>query len=140
MQSVEQLSRRVEADVEREGEGAADVAAPTGELAAAPAQRLGALIYDQIIGCWSVPRGVDGLAEVGAVELRVAFEPSGDVASTRVEDQARLETDRVFRAVAESANRAVYNCTPLVGMPAEHYDAWRLVILEFRPDQIATEG
>lgn len=140
LQSVEQLDRRVQSDETRDGTGSSDVAEATGRLADLRAQQLGRLIYDQIIGCWSVPAGLEGLRDVGAVDIRVAFDAQGRVLETRVEDERRLQTDRVFRAVAESANRAIHNCTPLRGMPAEHFDQWRLVILEFRPDQITAGG
>jgi hypothetical protein len=140
LQSVEQLARRVEADEERAGEGDADVATPTGRLAEMRGQRLGRLIYEQIVGCWNPPAGLDGLREVGPVEIRAEFRQNGGVVSAQVADEARLATDRVFRSVAESARRAVYNCAPLEGMPPEFFSQWRVVILEFRPDQIAAGG
>jgi hypothetical protein len=140
LRSVEELARRVEADEAREGTGDADVENPTGQLAALRAQRLGRLIYEQIVGCWNPPAGVEGLREVGPVEIRAEFRQNGEVVSAQVADEDRLATDRVFRSVAESARRAVFNCAPLEGMPAEFYSQWRVVILEFRPDQIAAGG
>jgi hypothetical protein len=140
LQSVEELARRVEADEAREGTGDADVDSPTGRLAELRAQRLGQLIYEQIVGCWNPPAGVDGLREVGPVEIRAEFRQNGEVVSAEVTDDGRLATDRVFRSVAESARRAVFNCAPLQGMPSEFYQQWRVVILEFRPDQIAAGG
>lgn len=140
LQSVEELARRVEAEEAREGTGDAEVESPTGRLAELRAQRLGQLIYEQIVGCWNPPAGVDGLREVGAVEIRAEFRQNGEVVSAEVADQDRLATDRAFRSVAESARRAVFNCAPLQGMPGEFYQQWRVVILEFRPDQIAAGG
>jgi len=140
LQSVEELARRVEADEAREGTGDADVESPTGRLAELRAQRLGRLIYEQIVGCWNPPAGLDGLREVGPVEIRAEFRQNGEVVSAEVADEGRLATDRAFRSVAESARRAVYNCAPLQGMPSEFYQQWRVVILEFRPDQIAAGG
>ena len=140
LQSVEELSRRVEAEEPRAGSGAADVETATGRLADMRAQRLGRLIYEQIIGCWNPPAGLDGLREVGPVEIRAEFRQNGEVVSATVGDGDRLATDRVFRSVAESARRAVYNCAPLQGMPSEFHSQWRVVILEFRPDQIAAGG
>ncbi len=140
LQSVEELARRVEAEEAREGTGDAEVESPTGRLAELSAQRLGQLIYEQIVDCWNPPSGVDGLRELGAVEIRVEFRQNGEVVSAEVADQDRLATDRAYRSVAESARRAVFNCAPLQGMPSESYQQWRVVILEFRPDQIAAGG
>jgi len=140
LQSVEQLARRVEREEVREGSGDADVTTATGRLAELRAQQLGRLIYEQIVGCWNPPAGLEGLREVGAVEVRAEFRSDGEVVSAEVEDEQRLATDRVFRSVAESARRAVYNCAPLEDMPTDLYPQWRLVILEFRPDQIAAGG
>jgi hypothetical protein len=140
LQSVEELGRRVEAEEAREGTGDAEVESPTGRLAELRAQRLGRLIYEQIVGCWNPPAGLDGLREVGPVEIRAEFRQNGEVVAAEVADEDRLATDRVFRSVAESARRAVFNCGPLEGMPSEFYQQWRVVILEFRPDQIAAGG
>ncbi|NBB70364.1 MAG: hypothetical protein GVY33_08580 [Alphaproteobacteria bacterium] len=140
LQSVEELARRVEAEEPRAGSGDADVDTATGRLAEMRAQRLGRLIYQQIVGCWNPPAGLDGLREVGPVEIRAEFRQNGAVVSATVADDDRLATDRVFRSVAESARRAVYNCAPLQGMPSEFFPQWRVVILEFRPDQIAAGG
>ena len=140
LQSVEELARRVEAEEARPGTGDADVASPTGRLAQLRAQQLGRLIYEQIVGCWNPPLGLEGLRSVGPVEIRAEFRQNGEVMEAEVADAARLATDRTFRSVAESARRAVFNCTPLEGMPGEFYQQWRLVILEFRPDQIAAGG
>ncbi|TVQ38579.1 MAG: hypothetical protein EA356_02740 [Geminicoccaceae bacterium] len=140
LQSVEQIERRVQADEARDTAGRSEVAAATGGGQDMRVQQLGRLIYDQIIGCWTVPAGLEGLRQVGPVEIRTEFGPSGDVVRATVENQERLHTDRVFRSVAESAERAIRSCTPLRGMPADLFPQWRHTILVFDPSTLTAGG
>ncbi len=139
LQSVEQLTRRLEADTERAGTGS-EADQGVSAIADLRSQQLQRSIYDQIIGCWSVPAGLDGVADVGTVEIRAEFSPGGAVLTTAVLDADRLRTDRVFRSVAESAQRAIYNCTPLRGLPGDLYDQWRVMIVEFDPGRLSAGG
>jgi hypothetical protein len=41
-------------------------------------------------------------------------------------------------AVADSAKRALRNCTPYGGLPVAKYDEWRLLDLRFTPSGIST--
>jgi len=54
----------------------------------------------------------------------------------RVLDDARVRSDRVFRAVAESAVRALLNprCSPLK-LPYEEYDIWQNITFNFDPGE-----
>jgi colicin import membrane protein len=47
-------------------------------------------------------------------------------------DAARMSSDPVFRAFAESAVRAVRSCSPLK-LPPESYQVWRNIIFNFDP-------
>ncbi|MEO1091085.1 MAG: hypothetical protein AAFX81_10655 [Pseudomonadota bacterium] len=140
LQSVERIDRRVTADQARPGTGQSEVAAAEAIGPNVGNAQLGRLIYDQIIGCWSVPAGLEGLRQVGPVEIRTEFGRDGAVVRTAVENTQRLRTDRVFRSVAESAQRAIERCTPLRGMPSDLYAQWRVTILVFDPTQVTAGG
>ena len=67
------------------------------------------------------------------VQLRIQMRPDGTVQSVTIEDQARLAGDPLFRAVAESARRAVDKCSPL-NLPPGKYAVWRDLRLNFYPE------
>jgi hypothetical protein len=84
----------------------------------------------QIGTCWTLPAGVDDLDQV--VRLRVSVRPDRTVEEVTIEDQARLASDPEFRAIAESAERAVERCSPLE-LPAGKYAIWREIDMNFNP-------
>jgi hypothetical protein len=86
----------------------------------------------QIGGCWTLPAGVDGIEDM-VVRLRIQVRPDRTVQVVTIEDQARLNQDSIFRAVAESARRAVDRCSPL-NLPADKYALWRDIVMNFYPE------
>jgi hypothetical protein len=86
----------------------------------------------QIGGCWTLPAGIDGIEDM-VVRLRIQVRPDRTVQIVTIEDQARLNRDPVFRAVAESARRAVDRCSPL-DLPAAKYTLWRDIVMNFYPE------
>ena len=66
------------------------------------------------------------------VQLRIQVRPDRTVQNVTIEDQSRLGRDPTFRAVAESARRAVDRCSPLI-LPPGKYAIWRDINLNFRP-------
>ena len=66
------------------------------------------------------------------VQLRIQVRPDRTVQNVTIEDQGRLGQDPTFRAVAESARRAVDKCSPLI-LPPGKYAIWRDINLNFRP-------
>ena len=90
-----------------------------------------AVVLNRALSCWNPPPlgGQDLI-----VEIRVVMRPDGTVESARVLDEARFETDPVFRTLAESAWRAAMNpiCQPFP-LPADRFDAWQEMILIFDP-------
>ena len=85
----------------------------------------------QIVGCWSLP-GIDGI-EGMVVRLRIQVRPDRMVYGVTIEDQARLSRDPKFRAVAESARRAVEGCGQL-NLPPGKYALWRDIVMNFYPE------
>jgi hypothetical protein len=89
------------------------------------------LVRAQIARSWNVPAGARDAKDL-VVEIRVVVEPDGTVRQATIVDQARLASDPMFRAVAESARRAFFNplCRPL-HLPRDKYAIWRELTVSF---------
>ncbi|NDE91049.1 MAG: energy transducer TonB [Alphaproteobacteria bacterium] len=87
----------------------------------------------QIAGCWNVPVGARDI-ENTTVEIYIRVNPDRSLKDAIVVDQARMARDTFFRAVAESALRALRNprCSPLA-LPPEKYQQWQEMIFNFNP-------
>jgi hypothetical protein len=85
----------------------------------------------QIANCWMLPVGMEGIEDM-VVQLRVQTQPDGVVQHVVIMDQIRLDQDPKFRAVAQSALRAVERCSPLQ-LPPDKYAAWRELEKKFYP-------
>lgn len=140
LRSVEQTPKRVQARDQRDGKGAATAAGGTGQPGKAAAAQinpavLAGTISRQITPCWNIPVAAQGIGGLRA-ELNIVMGPDGGVQSVVPMDAARMTTDPVFRAFAESAVRAVRACSPLK-LPPESYQVWRNIIFNFDPSQLA---
>lgn len=91
-------------------------------------------IRQQIERCWNIPAGARD-AENLVVDIRVMFNPDGSVARAEILDMSRMASDTFYRAAAESAYRAVLQCSPLQ-MPAKKYNVWKIVTLRFNPKEM----
>jgi len=91
-------------------------------------------IRQQISRCWNIPAGARD-AENLVVEIRAMFNPDGSVARAEILDTGRMASDPFYRAAAESAYRAVLQCSPLQ-MPAKKYNVWKIVTLRFNPKEM----
>ncbi len=86
----------------------------------------------QIARCWNPPVGAAGASDL-AVRLQFNLSMAGEVeGSPRVINSSGNPS---FRAASDSAVRAVMRCQPYT-LPAEKYDAWREVIINFDPSQM----
>jgi outer membrane biosynthesis protein TonB len=86
-------------------------------------------LQGQIERCWNPPLGA---IDADSLTVRLKFVLTRD---GRVEGRPEVinsSTSPFFRAAADSARRAVQRCQPYQ-MPAEKYDTWRDVILNFDP-------
>ncbi|KAF0138159.1 MAG: periplasmic protein TonB, partial [Rhodospirillaceae bacterium] len=88
-------------------------------------------IRAQIERCWNVPAGARDAGNL-IVEIRVQFAPNGQVLSAQIVEDARYQNDRFYRAAADSAKRAVHQCSPIKAPPTK-YERWREVRLRFNP-------
>jgi hypothetical protein len=92
------------------------------------------MVREQIEPCWNIPAGAQGLAGM-SVGINLRLLPDGTVQSAEPVDIARIRADPIYRAVAESAQRAALQCSPL-NLPRADYDMWKDIIMNFRPDQV----
>lgn len=90
----------------------------------------------QLSQCWKLMSGAR-YAENLVVEVRLTINRDRSVQNAQVVDRMRYNTDRFFRAAAESALRAVHNphCNPL-DLPQDKYELWRVMTVSFDPRQM----
>ena len=67
------------------------------------------------------------------VRLRIQVRPDRMVQEVSIQDDGRMAADPTFRAVAESARRAVDRCSPLQ-LPPDKYAVWREIEMSFYPE------
>lgn len=92
-------------------------------------------IASRLRQCWNFDAGTLGIKEM-IVEIRAYLNQDGSVRDVKILDTSRYNNDAHFRAVAESARRAVYTCQPYTIFAekyADHYDSWKTMKLRFNP-------
>ncbi len=95
-------------------------------------------IKQQITKNWTILSGIKD-AQNMVVTLVIKLAIDGSVQDVSIKDKVRYGTDQAFRAMADSAVRAVYKSSPLQGLPAEKYDVqdgWREIELNFNPSEM----
>lgn len=98
------------------------------------AARIVEAVRRQLEACWNIPAGAKDAADM-KVAIRIQLGQDGALRGPpRVRDQGRMERDPFFRAVAESALRALRDprCMPLK-LPFDQYDLWREITFNFDP-------
>lgn len=93
------------------------------------------LIASRLRECWNLDPGAMGLQNM-IIEIRAHLNQDGSVRDVQILDTSRYNSDSRFRAIAESARRAVYTCQPysiFADKYAEKYDVWRTLKLRFNP-------
>ena len=90
-----------------------------GQALNAPRRDSGALgvseidrLRNHLAACWSPPPGAAG-ADALIVDIIVRFDAKGVVKNVEIEDKSRFRRDETFRAAANAARRAVFDCSPL---------------------------
>lgn len=95
-------------------------------------------IKRQIERCWNVPAAIGAKdVEEMAVQIRIKLNPDGTLRESRIVDRFRMETNATYKAVAESARRAVRNprCSKF-NLPLQKYDIWKDMVLRFNPSEM----
>lgn len=78
--------------------------------------------------CWNVPVGAEG-ADKLVVRLQFKMTPEGVVDG--FPEILNSDSNPYFRPMAESARRAVLRCGPYDFLPADKYEEWNEVIINF---------
>ena len=82
--------------------------------------------------CWRIDPGALGAADL-VIEIRVRLRPNGTLLATPdILDTIRYNTDGYFRSAADSARRAIQECSPFT-LPQSRYDLWKDMKLRFDP-------
>jgi outer membrane biosynthesis protein TonB len=90
-------------------------------------------IVSQIERCWSPPIGAKNAQNL-IITLHVEVGQDGSVLKAELaQDQGRYNSDSFFQAAADSAIRAVHECSPLKNLPGDKYGTWRDMELSFNP-------
>lgn len=95
---------------------------------------LAELVKQQITPCWNIPVGAKDAHRM-RIGIRIFLNPDGSLRGVpRIEDTARVSRDPFYRALAESAVRALRNpkCSPL-RLPHDKYDIWQEISFNFDP-------
>ena len=96
-------------------------------------------IRTQILRCWNIPAGVKNQINL-VVPIRVHLQSDGTVASAEHSgDPNRYAADPPYRAVADSARRAVLACSPLT-VPSSSYEQWKDLTFRFAPMEVMGSG
>lgn len=88
----------------------------------------------RISQCWSVPAGVrDG--DQLLIRLQIGFNPDGSLSSEPV--LLNSSGHPAFGAAVRSATAAIVGCAPYSDiLPADKYDQWKSIIVNFDPSQM----
>lgn len=112
----------------------------TPQRSAIDKRRLGAdlaqMVQKQITPCWSIPGGAKDVQDM-KIAVHIQLNQDGTLRGPpRIEDVRRMQTDPFYRAVAESALRALRNpeCSPLK-LPLDEYDLWQDITFMFEPGE-----
>ena len=87
----------------------------------------------QLEQCWVVPVGARDVHST-VVEIRLRITRDRHIQSAEIVDKARYNRDSFYRALADSALRALRNpaCSPL-RLPPDKYDQWKTITVRFNP-------
>ena len=96
------------------------------------AVRIANSIRSRFVECWTVPAGAKDVENM-VVKVGVVLAPSGKVVRAGITDTHLYNSNPFFRAVADSALRAVYKCSPLTGLSRSDYNLWHEIVLTFNP-------
>lgn len=87
-------------------------------------------IRDKLTECWSIPEGIV-YKENFSIKINLLLSSKGEIVVANVADSSSYQNNPLFRSAADNAMRAVYKCSPLIGLLAEQHHIWREVTLDF---------
>ena len=83
--------------------------------------------------CWHLDPGAKGVKDMKIV-IRTAISPDGNVNSIEILNKDDYSSSPWFKAVADSAKRALIICSPY-NLPVEFYQDWKNIVFTFYPDK-----
>jgi len=94
------------------------------------------LVRQQIHRCWNLPAGAKDAHKM-LISIRISMNPDGKVRTAQILDQSQMSSNPFYRAMAESALRAVLNpaCQPFK-LPPDKYERWKSMKLNFDPKEM----
>lgn len=92
-------------------------------------------IRKQISDNWDLPAGAKD-AQNMVVTLRIQLNPDGTVTNVEVVDRWRVDNEPFYRAMAESAQRAVYRLGRIQNLRPASYQMWRDMTINFDPREM----
>jgi len=79
---------------------------------------------------WHPPAGIMGNGDI-IISLKISMNKDGAVLSVEITDQVRYNEDPSYRALADSAVRAVKRASPYEDLPVRLYDYWKEAVFNF---------
>lgn len=102
------------------------------KLSASERSAIGNAIISQVSPCWSPPVGA---AADSNLVVTVKFQLNSDGTLVGSPTVVNSSSNPAFRAAAGAAMRAIQRCAP-IKLPAESYDYWRQVNVNFDPKDL----
>ena len=86
------------------------------------------ILRNHVRQCWNAPYAANELNKI--INLKIFTNPDGSVVNVQIIDVAFYKNDPVYRAAADSARRAVKDCSPLP-LPKNKYDLFKIFTFNF---------
>ena len=86
------------------------------------------ILRNHVRQCWNAPYAANELNKI--INLKIFTNPDGSVVNVKIIDVAFYKKDPVYRAAADSARRAVKDCSPLP-LPKNKYDLFKIFTFNF---------
>ena len=86
------------------------------------------ILRNHVRQCWNAPYAANELNKI--INLKIFTNPDGSVVNVQIIDIAFYKKDPVYRAAADSARRAVKDCSPLP-IPKNKYDMFKIFTFNF---------
>ncbi|MDR1476512.1 MAG: hypothetical protein LBI17_00065 [Rickettsiales bacterium] len=85
-------------------------------------------------GCWNIDPGAKGIKDM-KIAIRAEFSADGNIKDIGILNADEYAGSPWFKAVADSARRALIVCSPYANLPEAFYDEWKTIVFTFYPDK-----
>ncbi|MDD4520383.1 MAG: hypothetical protein PHI50_05875 [Alphaproteobacteria bacterium] len=140
--SVEEIKTSVQKDKKEQAEFQENIKALSSplieqEIGISEKEKIALMLRE----CWNLDAGVQDIENM-RIEILVFLDKQGNVLQAKINDTARYSSDKTFKSVAESAERAVYICnkkgedSPFKILAQKYgatYSQWRKILFTFNP-------